>query len=94
MREKQVYKLLAETADCPLTSREKAVLEVITIYPSLSCNVLARHLGCSINTFRKHLANVRTKMGASNQVEVIVRALQYGWINLPTLDYVVLDQPS
>jgi hypothetical protein len=31
-------------------------------------------------------------MGVSCQTEMIVRAIQYGWINLPRLTFVVTDQ--
>ncbi|MFM2413450.1 MAG: Bacterial regulatory protein luxR family [Armatimonadota bacterium] len=77
---------------CPLTSREHAVLHLLTEQPAAPPVLLAAKLGCSLSTFRKHLSNVRTKMGVSCQTEMIVRAVQYGWINLPRLTFVASDQ--
>lgn len=77
---------------CPLTCREHAVLHLLTEQPAAPPVILAAKLGCSLSTFRKHLSNVRTKMGVSCQTEMIVRAVQYGWINLPRLTFVANDQ--
>ena len=77
---------------CPLTSREHAVLHLLTEQPAAPPVLLAAKLGCSLSTFRKHLSNVRTKMGVRCQTELIVRAVQYGWINLPRLTFVAGDQ--
>jgi len=76
---------------CPLTSREHAVLHLLTEQPAAPPVLLAAKLGCSLSTFRKHLSNVRMKMGVSCQTEMIVRAVQYGWVNLPRLTFVASE---
>ncbi|MFM7321101.1 MAG: response regulator transcription factor [Armatimonadota bacterium] len=68
---------------CPLTISEFKVLEYAVRFPGATPGRLAEELDCSVNTARTHLANIHEKMGVSTHTEMVVRAVQYGWVALP-----------
>lgn len=68
---------------CPLTLRELRVLELCVRLPSATPGRLAQELTCSVNTARTHLSNIHEKMGVSTHCEMVLRAIQYGWVTLP-----------
>lgn len=68
---------------CPLTVSEFRVLELAVRLPAATPGLLAAELDCSVNTARTHLSNIHEKMGVSTHTEMVVRAIQYGWVALP-----------
>jgi DNA-binding CsgD family transcriptional regulator len=68
---------------CPLTISEFKVLELAVRLPSATPGHLATELECSVNTARTHLSNIHLKMGVSTHTEMVLRAVQYGWVALP-----------
>jgi DNA-binding NarL/FixJ family response regulator len=61
-----------------LTPRELSVLRLVTV--GLTDKEIAKRLGISAETARKHVANIRRKMGASSRTEASVRAVKEGLV--------------
>jgi DNA-binding CsgD family transcriptional regulator len=67
-----------------LSDRERQVLLMVGRGSDLA--EIAAALGISASTVRHHLGHVRTKLGAHNQVQCVVRALIAGEITLADLE--------
>lgn len=61
-----------------LTAREREVLEMLG--QASSAEVIARQLDLSINTVRKHIAAVLTKLHSNSQLEAVITAQRAGLI--------------
>jgi DNA-binding NarL/FixJ family response regulator len=66
--------------DEPLTARELQVLEQLA--DGLSNKAMAERLGISDQTVKFHVASIMGKLGTSNRVETLRRAVRRGLITL------------
>jgi hypothetical protein len=48
-------------------------------------DVAARHLGMSVRTYRRYVADLMRDLNAQSRFQVGVRAAQLGWMDLPDL---------
>ena len=62
----------------PLTSRELEVLEMLAA--GRSNQAIARELVVTLDTVKKHVSHVLSKLGAANRTEAVARARQLGLI--------------
>lgn len=67
-----------EVNACPFTAREIEVLEAMA--KGLDCKEIARTLGISEHTVRKHRSNMCTRLGLRNAVELVAHARLHGWL--------------
>lgn len=65
----------------PLTPRELEVLELLA--QGHSNPSIAEDLFVSLGTAKNHVERIRTKLGASDRTQAVVRALELGLIKLP-----------
>ncbi len=63
----------------PLTAREAQVLQ--TLAQGLTNKEIARSLFVSESTVRAHLRTVTRKLGVTNRVHAVARALQLGMVS-------------
>lgn len=64
---------------CPLTERERGIVELLSDgYAAL--NIAAR-LGLSHATIRNHIQNILRKLSVHSQVEAVALAIRRGWID-------------
>ena len=68
------------TLEEPMTPREIEVLELLT--EGLSNKAIAARLGISDQTVKFHIASIMGKLGASNRVETVRRAVRRGLLSL------------
>lgn len=61
--------MLAMTEDDPLTPRERAVYDLLTL--GLSSKEIGRALGISHRTVHRHRASIFTKKGVRNAVQLV-----------------------
>ena len=67
------------TRDFGISSREMQVIKhVVAGYTNKD---LARKLGISQQTAKHHLTNIFDKLGVSNRLELVLFAVDHGWIN-------------
>ena len=67
------------TRDFGISSREmQVVTHVVAGYTNKD---LARKLGISQQTAKHHLTNIFDKLGVSNRLELVLFAIDHGWIN-------------
>jgi len=67
------------TQDFGISSRERQVItHVVAGYTNKD---LARKLGISQQTAKHHLTNIFDKLGVSNRLELVLFAIDHGWIN-------------
>jgi DNA-binding CsgD family transcriptional regulator len=72
----------ARASDCqPLSAREREVLQILA--EGLSTAETADRLGITANTVRRHLAHSMDKLGVHSKIEVIIRAIDLGLIEVP-----------
>jgi DNA-binding NarL/FixJ family response regulator len=69
-----------EIIEEPLTARERQVLELLA--EGLANKAIAARLGISDQTVKFHVAAIMGKLGASNRVETVRRAVRRGLIAL------------
>ena len=69
-----------ELLEEPLTPRETQVLELLA--EGLPNKAIADRLGISDQTVKFHVASIMGKLGASNRVETVRRAVRRGLITL------------
>ena len=69
-----------EIIEEPLTARERQVLELLA--EGLPNKAIAARLGISDQTVKFHVAAIMGKLGASNRVETVRRAVRRGLIAL------------
>lgn len=60
------------------TARETQVLQ--SIADGLSCRDMARRLGISEGTVRKHRSNMLAKLGVRNAAQLVAHARVQGWL--------------
>jgi DNA-binding NarL/FixJ family response regulator len=63
-------------AGATLTSREREVLALLA--DARNAEYIAEHLQLSINTVRKHIASILTKLHSSSQLEAVITAQRAG----------------
>jgi DNA-binding NarL/FixJ family response regulator len=68
------------TLEEPLTPREVQVLELLA--EGLPNKSIAERLGISDQTVKFHVASIMGKLGASNRIETVRRAVRRGLISL------------
>ncbi|WP_203707928.1 response regulator transcription factor [Asanoa iriomotensis] len=68
----------------PLTEREVDVVRGIA--DGLTVPATARRLGLAPGTVRKHLENVHRKLGTSGPVATVMRAVELGILEVPSLE--------
>jgi DNA-binding NarL/FixJ family response regulator len=65
--------------DFGISSREmQVVTHVVAGYTNKD---LAGKLGISLQTAKHHLTNIFDKLGVSNRLELVLFAIDHGWIN-------------
>ena len=69
-----------DVAEEPLTPREVQVLELLA--EGLANKAIAARLGISDQTVKFHIASIMGKLGASNRIETVRRAVRRGLITL------------
>lgn len=67
----------------PLVKRE---LEIIHLLPkSKGVRQMARELGVSLGTLRWHLKKINRKLGTNGQLEIVVRCIELGILEIPRI---------
>ncbi|MCB5178384.1 helix-turn-helix transcriptional regulator [Streptomyces antimicrobicus] len=66
-----------DTAD-GITDTEREVLTLLTLFDK--DEIAAREMGISIRTFRRHVAELLLRLGASNRFQAAVLAKERGWM--------------
>lgn len=70
--------------DCPLSPRQRQVLELIAA--GMEISEVAAALGVSASGVRSHLANVAQRAGTSSTLQSVLVSVRRGWISAPPLD--------
>jgi DNA-binding NarL/FixJ family response regulator len=65
----------------PLSQREMTVLRLVA--QGESNKAIARSLGITENTVKKHLSNLMDKLGMENRTQLAVYAMEQGLVDLP-----------
>ena len=65
--------------DSPFTARETEVLEAMA--KGLNCKDIARALGTSELTVRKHRSNMLARCGVRNAAALVAHARKLGWLS-------------
>lgn len=69
--------------DAPLSRREREVLYAIALTGNLK--QAADWLCITQSTIKKHLASVRRKLGVDNNIQLVVKAIRNGLLNVEAL---------
>jgi DNA-binding NarL/FixJ family response regulator len=65
----------------PLTPRELEVLQLMAL--GYSNRTIAERLVITVGTTKNHVEHIRTKLGASDRTQAVVRALELGLVKTP-----------
>lgn len=75
----QVFIVLSDTLEEPLTNRELSVLQLMK--QGLLSKEIANYLNVSINTINTHRQNILLKLKANNSIEAVNIAQRLGLLN-------------
>ncbi len=79
-----VEAIQSETGPADLTERELSVLAWTA--RGLTNKAIAYQLKLSPRTVQGHLASIYTKLGVGTRTEAVTKAVQLGWITIPSYD--------
>jgi DNA-binding NarL/FixJ family response regulator len=68
-----------------LTPTQRTIIRLV-VEEGLTQKEVALRLGRELVTIKKHVAEIRSRMGVSSLYQVVAVAVERGWVNTPKLD--------